>query len=469
MNAPLVWIGLPTLFSIALLLLLRWRKVAALSGSIFALGLASAAWALPVGERVQVGVLSFEIEASWLLFGRSFILESSDRPLVILLNLAIALWFVGTLSSEVHPFFFPLGMGLSVALIAAVLIQPLYYGAILVQLAAVISLLLFVSDYPEIDLGIKRFWVFQSLAMPPLLFAGWLLEGNEASPDAIPSLSLLIPLLLGYSLLLSGVPFQSWLPAVAQHANPFSFAFTLFVASFTTVLFAFSLVREFAWLVSSPWIIAFFSLQGLMMSLIGGLGALYHRHLGRFLGYILVKELGFNFLILGLGLLSSEKSPLLALLFLQALPRGLALALLTFASNIYRDQKGSLSIQDLVGIGRQYPLATFAYFVAVLTLAGFPLTAAFPTHLPIWQGWFERFPPIAFSAVFGSIGVMIGGLRTLAALIRSTGEPGWVSSELHGQRVLLTVGGLGLLLAGIFPQWFFPLLFQMGLTFLQGG
>ncbi|MCX8062299.1 MAG: proton-conducting transporter membrane subunit [Anaerolineales bacterium] len=468
MNAPQIWILIPMVFSLGLLPLIRWRKLVALLGSGFALSFAVVAWLLPIGKLLTIGIFDVEVQPSWSLFGRSFILENADRPFLIILYLGLGFWYIGTFSTRVHPLFVPLGMGIGVALTASVLIQPNFYGAILILIAAMMTVVLFTAEEQEVFLGVKRFWVFQSLAMPFLLLAGWMISGTEANPEAIPGATLIyILLLLGLSLLLGGAPFQSWLPAVAERVNLYSFSFVTFITSFFTLLYALTLLKQTPWLSSSGWIVIFFSFQGFLLTLFGGLGAVYHRHLGRWVGYALIKEIGLSFLLIGLGLISSNPNAFLGFFFVHVFPRGIVLALLAFACNLYIERKGSLQIQELAGLGRQFPFATIAFFVSVLTLVGFPLTAAFPIHLLIWQGWFVQFPPIAFAAIFGSVGVLIGGLRAMAVLVRSVDEAREGSLESRSQIILLTISTVALLLAGVFPQWFLPYLYRLGLTFMQ--
>lgn len=470
MNAPQLWILLPLVFSGGLLFLTRWRKLAAFVGSGLALSFAAFAWLVPVGKLLQIGLLTIEVQSGWSLFGRRFVLENADRPFLIILYLGLGFWYIGTLSIKVHPLFIPLAMGIGAALTAAVLVQPNFYGVILILIAAMMTVFLFTAEGQEVFLGVKRFWVFQSLAMPFLLLAGWMINITEANPEAIPAAPLLYSLLLlGLSLLLSGAPFQSWLPAVAERVNLYSFSFVVFIHSFSTLLYVLTLLQQSPWLSSSSWIVIFFSFQGLLLTLFGGVGAVYHRHLGRWVGYALIKEIGLSFLILGLGLSAPNPNAFLGFFFVQVVPRGIAVALLAFACNLYLERKGSLQIQELVGLGRQFPFATLAYFVSVLTLVGFPLTASFPLHLLIWQGWFGQFPPIAFAAIFGSVGVLIGGVRVMAVLVRSVAETRESPLETRGQVILLTISAAGLLLAGVFPQWFLPFLYRLGLTFLQGG
>ncbi len=438
-------------------------------GSTLALILASLALFIPIGRLVQWGLLTFEIQSSWFIFGRRFFLMDSDRPLIVLINLALAFWFLGSLVTKTYPLFMPLGMALSAVLVSAIFIQPLYYGAILILLAAMITVVLFVSEEREANQGLRRFWIFQTLAMPLLLLAGWLISGTEANPGEYNGASFVFFLmLLGFALLLGSIPFQSWLSALAERINLYVFSLAFFLISFLSLLFVLRLLLQYPWLSASSWFVLFFGFQGFLMTVVGGIGAVYHRHLGRLVGYVLIKEIGMSFLIVGLGLVASDQRSLYAILFMQMLSRGIALALFALACNLFRERSGTLQLQELSGLGRILPIATLAFFVAVLTLVGFPLTAAFPVHLVVWQGWFEQFPLIAIGAVSGSVGVLIGGMRALAVLARSMDDRPWMVTETRPQLVLLIIASAILLLSGVLPQWFLPLMYQWGLTFLGG-
>ncbi|PWH18460.1 MAG: hypothetical protein DDG59_05840 [Anaerolineae bacterium] len=468
MNAPILWILLPLVFAVGLLLIARWQRLCRAVGSAFALLLTASALLLPVGEIVQLGIVSFEIQPSWVVLGRRFVIDELDRPYVLLIYLVVTFWFIGSLSQTTSLLFIPLGMALGGTLIAAIFIKPFYYGAILLLFAALLNIVWFVSDENALDLGIKRYWIFQTLAMPLLVLAGWLIGGTEANPGDIPAAALIYGLLLlGFSLLLSNVPFQSWLPAVAQRVKPYSFSLTIFLTPFTALVFVLTFLRQASWLLSSPWIVLFFSIQGFLMVILGGIGAIYHRHIGRWMGYALMKEIGLSLLLIGLGIGLSDPRPFFAMLFMQIVPRGLALALGGFAANLYAEQGKGLGLQQLVGIGRHYPVATLGYFLAVLTLVGFPLLASFPVHLTLWQAWFQRFPPFAFAAIFGSVGVLIGGLRSLAVLVRTVDPMQASNLESRPQKLLILVGSVLLLLMGVFPQWFLFPFYQMGLAFFR--
>ena len=105
--------------------------------------------------------------------------------------------------------------------------------------------------------------------------------------------------------------------------------------------------------------------------------------------------------------------------------------------------------------------------MAMFSLAGFPLMAGFPVRLALWDTAAKQSPLAAVVALMGCVGLLTSGLRTLGMLITGAdGEP-WTVNESWGELALLLVGGLGLLLVGIFPQWFLPTLAHLGDIYLR--
>lgn len=470
MNAPLIWIFSPLLFSFVLVWLGRWKRLVIYMGASFSILLAVMNWVVPVGKAIRIGLLVFEINPTWSILGRRFTLEMSDRPLVLLFNIGIAFWFIGIATIEIRPIFVALGMALTSLLSAAILVQPFFYGAILLQGAGMLSVVLFASCSRKLSVGMLRFLIFQTLAMPCLLLAGWMLSGTETTPGEISQAGVLgAAALLGFGMLLGVFPFHSWMEMIAESESPYVVAFLFFFFPFATAVFAISFLELYNWLYTSSLVLVFLRLTGFIMMIVGGLGAAFQRHLGKLMGYVMITEVAITLLTISLGLGGSENRPYQALIFAQLLPRGLALAVLSLALEVIKSEEGELSLPSLAGAGRKYPIASLAFFMSILAMIGYPLTVGFPTHVVVWQGLFQQFPLAGFSAIAGSVGVFIGGLRGFSVLIKGEAEAKWVIEEKQSHILLLGLGIFAILILGLIPQIYFPWMFNLGITFLAGG
>jgi NADH:ubiquinone oxidoreductase subunit 2 (subunit N) len=106
------------------------------------------------------------------------------------------------------------------------------------------------------------------------------------------------------------------------------------------------------------------------------------------------------------------------------------------------------------GAAWDHPVASAGLLLANFSLAGLPLLASFPVRLALLEGLGETSSLAAFGALLGSIGLLAGGLRTLSSLITGPEERVWRSFESWSQRLYLGIGGVALLLVGLFPQFF---------------
>jgi hypothetical protein len=68
-------------------------------------------------------------------------------------------------------------------------------------------------------------------------------------------------------------------------------------------------------------------------------------------------------------------------------------------------------------------------------------------------------------ALVGCLGLLFGGMRTLAMLVIGSEEPVWKISETRGEILFLVAGILLILVWGVFPQWILPSLVDLPFKF----
>jgi|NGEPerStandDraft_6_1074524.scaffolds.fasta_scaffold50460_1 NADH-quinone oxidoreductase subunit N len=448
MSAPILWIFLPLLLAV-LLFLPRNQKIVALVCSIFVFLLTLAAWLIPMDTVLSLANWSFKITSSFDLLGRHLILTSADRSLLALIYGSSFFWFVSSPATRARRRFVPLGLAITALLVAALAVEPFLYAALLIEMAVLISIPLLSTPGGRPGRGLIRFLIFQSLAMPFILFSGWLLAGLDANPG---DLGLLQPaavlIALGFSFLLAVFPFYSWIPMLAEESSPYAVSFLLWMFSTVTIFFGLGFLDRYTWLRDAPSLGIILTSAGILMVVTGGLLAAFQRHMGRIMGYAIIMENGFSLLAISLGLGSG-----LSIYYMLFIPRVLSLMLWALALTILKDNYSTLDLDKLKGLSRTWPFATSGVVLANLALAGIPLLADFPSHLAVWEGVAAKSLPAVSWVLVGCLGLFISALRTIYFFITVPEGTRWSSHETIPQRILIVFGVVILLLLGLFPQW----------------
>ena len=461
MTAPFLWIIVPILLGILSFMLVS-EHATAVTGGVIALVLAGLALILPIDEAVLIGPLSFKLSASFLILGRSMVLPSSTAPLLALIFGVCALWFFGAEAAGVAARLIPFGLIITGLLVAAIAVQPFLFASLLIETAVLVAVPLLAEPGQRPGQGVIRFLIYQTLGMPFILLAGWLLAGVEASPgDLSFTVQSTVMLGLGFAFLLAIFPLYNWIPQLMEESAPYVAGFLIWLLPTIVVVSAMSFLDRYAWLRSSPQIIAGLRLTGIIMLVSGAWWTVFERHAGRLMAYSSIAQTGF--LLLGLGLANGQ-SP--NVVFLLMIPRGLAMALWALALSVLRGTAPTLELASLRGLARSYPFASAAMILAALSSAGFPLLGGFAPRLALWQGLAGQSSAAVIWYLLGLLGLLAGAVRQLAVLVTQGEEGPWKACENLVQRGLLGAGALGLFLLGTFPQVMtfmvqkLPLMFQ---------
>ncbi|MFQ5615776.1 MAG: hypothetical protein ACE5GO_04855 [Anaerolineales bacterium] len=479
MNAPVLWIVAPLLAAILLFLFRYWERPVTVTGAIFALVLAWLAWVIPVEEALSIGPWSLKLNDALAVLGRRFVIADTDRGIISLIYLITALWFGGALFAKPGHLFVPLGLGIVGLLIAALAVEPFLFAALFIELAVLFSVPILVPPGKTAGQGVLRFLSFQTLGTPFILFAGWMLGGLNT--DALGSEAIISPVVVmgfGFALLLAVFPFHTWLPMMAEETHPYLAGFIFMILPGIISLFGLGFFDRYAWLRDSTTVYGMLRAVGFLMALTGGVWAAFEKHLGRMLGFAAIVENGMSLLTLGLG---GENS--LEIFFALLPPRALGYAIWALAlSEIHARCGSAMRFRDLdfsglekLGIGRRLPFTVGGLVLAHLSVAGFPLLAGFPSRLALWESLATQYPVAAFGALLGSGGVLVGALRTLSVAVMApegegeTGEAGQHSpvTEPRSRKIFFSLAGFLLLLFGVFPHWFGPLLARLPQAFEQ--
>lgn len=458
---PLLLLILPLAMAGIVYILLRWTSVSALLAVGTALALGIAVIALPLDQPARFwGDREIVLGEAVNFFGRELALEQADRLAMAFMFFTSAGIFFLAWRLESHSLLLPMGLGLLSLLSGALLIRPLIYAALLIEIAAALSIFALQTEGGTPSRGGLRYLTFTTLALPGLLVTHWLLERYALTPDETGLLSIAAVLLaLSFALLLGVVPFHTWVPAVASDSVPLAGAFVLTIGNGAVWFLLLDFLETYPWLSSHPHFESIVSTAALAMVLVGGLLAPAQRRLGPLVGYAALVDSGAALMALGMN---NRLGLMLVLLSLLMRPFGLVL-MSAGLSGLRASNGGADDLDTLRGLGWRAPWSTAALTFGGLSVAGLPVSAGFICRYALGRALVPSSPGSALFLLLAAAGVMVGLWRGLSALLvhppssedQTAVSPG--SPEGRLTAVVVAVAILGCVGIGLFPQILAPL------------
>ena len=449
MSTPVIYIIFPFLLSLVLYFIQRRSRLVVALGITTSVLLMLFAVFQNFGAVWKIGPVSIEIKTTLAVFGRSFSLSNQDKFFLTFVYFFAAVWFGGANIARISPRFIPFGLAIISILTAALAVEPFLYSAILVEIAILVSIPLLLTPGTPPGKGVLRFLVFQSLAMPLILFGGWLLGGIQASPsDTARLLQAVFFLGIGFAIWLAIFPFQSWVPQLTMDIHPFISGFILGLFPIVTMLIMLDFISGLVWLRESQYLQPVLSLVGTIMVVSTGVWAAIEKDGRRLLGYAVLLESGFALLAVSL---QSQISVMT--LFISFIPRMGALALMALSLSIFVNNEIVPDMDHLSGMIRRFPFASTGFITSLLCVVGFPLLGGFPVRLALLEQLSEVNPAMTLWVLVGLIAFMLSVLRMLMQISKPEGE-GWQRGESIAQIVFLVIGILALIFFGLFPNFF---------------
>jgi NADH-quinone oxidoreductase subunit N len=460
MSAPILWIVIPGLVALALIILRRYPRVVMIIAISSVLLLALLSWRLSIEEVITVGNWAFKIQEQLIVAGRRFVISNNDRPIITFFYISLAFWFIGAIVTPVPRFFMPLGLSLVAVLISALAVDPILYAALLIEVAILIGVLMLVPFGGFANRGVLRFLTYQTLAVPFILIAGWFISGAELQAGNTQDIvRAAIFLGFGFALQLGIFPLHSWIPMLMEKSHPFVAAFVVSNLINVGLFFGVGFLQRYPWLQESLNLLEILRLLGVLMVGVGGIWAAFQRHLGRMFGFAIILEIGRTLLAIGLPQGTQ-------LLFALSLPRTVSMGVWALALSRLKSQTEGLRFYEAQGLGRQLPIASVGLIMGHFSLVGVPILAGFPVYLILWEQLATIGVWLSLGTLIGSVGLLVGGLRSFTVLMMGPEELAPVGDENWqglGVRLLLLFGVGVMLIMGLIPQWFLPLLTSLSL------
>ncbi|RLC58426.1 MAG: hypothetical protein DRI80_13830 [Chloroflexota bacterium] len=457
---PLLLLIIPLAMAGIVYILLRWASLSALLAIGTALALGVAVVALPLDQPVRFwGDRQIAMGEPVTFFGRELVLEQADRVAMAFMFFTAAGLFILAWRVAPHSLLFPMGLGLLSLLSGALLIRPLIYAALLIEIAAALSVFALQAEGQASSRGGLRYLTFTTLALPGLLVTHWLLERYALTPDETGLLSTAATLLtISFALLLGVVPFHTWVPAVAGDSVPLGGTFVLTVGNGAVWFLLLDFLETYPWLSNHPRFGSLVLTAGLVTVVTGGLLAPAQRRLGPLVGYGALVDTGGALIALGMN-----SRPGLTLVFLSLLMRPFGLGLMaTGLSGLRSRNGGDDSFDALRGLGWKAPWSTAALIFGGLSVAGLPVSAGFTWRWALYRALAPSSPGSALFLLLAGAGVMIGVWRGLSILLVRPRSPegsnpsqdtseGWLMAMVVAVAILACIG------IGLFPQVLAPL------------
>jgi len=417
LSTPILFVIFPSVIAIISGVFYQRRVLNLLLISLTAIFLALMAALLPESLTISIGPITIFFNESLGFLGRQVSLAYEILPFIAFSYAITGLWTIFSTIPIVPEFFRSVSLVITALLTAAVGVEPFLYAALLIELAVLFSITILSPLEEKTSSGILRYLSLQTMAMPFILLAGWLLTGIETLPPDSPLVTQsMIVLALGIGLLLGVFPFHSWVPMVSQQANAMVTSFILFIINISILVFSLNFIDRYTFLRDFESIDVFLQLFGTFMILVGGIWTAFQDNLKRALGFSLLSEIGFSLLCIGL-----------------------------------LDQ-GGLNWLFLL-----FPVLSLGLFVAQLSLAGLPLFASFPSKFFILTTAFKVNTPSGVWSFLGNLGLFIFTFRALSSFVTPNDQnisEQWSVNETRKTAIPILVFIFILLILGLFPDTF---------------
>jgi len=465
---PLLLLILPLAVAGIVYILLRWTSLPALLAVGTSLALGWAVVTLPMDQPVHVwGGRQIAMGEAVTFFGRELVLEQADRMAMAFMFFASAGIFFLAWRFAPRSLLIPMGLALLSLLSGALLIRPLIYAALLVEIAAALSVFALQAEGGTIARGGLRYLTFTTLALPGLLITHWLMDRYALTPDETGLLAAAASLLaLSFALLLGVVPFHTWVPAVVSDSVPLAGTFVLTIGNGAVWFLLFDFLETYPWLSSHPRFESLVFIAGFGMVVVGGLFAPAQRRLGPLVGYAALVDSGAALIALGLN---SKLGLTLSLLSFLVRPFGLGL-MAAGLSGLRACSGGDDDVDVLRGLGWRAPWSTAALVFGGLSMAGLPVSAGFVWRWALYRALAPSSPSSVLFLLLAGLGVMVGVWRGLSSLLMRPGaiKDRSVVSTPHDNwltAVVVVVAILGCVGVGLFPQVVAPIAAQLAETY----
>lgn len=447
MSAPIIWMVLPGLVAILLIFLRKYENLTSIIAGAVCILLVALTLTLPIGTLVSAGPFQFTLPGELPVFGRRFVLTQVDLPVIALLYGIGAFWFFASIPLKNKPTFVPLGLGILAILAGSLSVEPFLYGPLLIETAVLGCMALTATRGKPAGKGELRFLIFQTLAVPFTLLAGWFLSSGEVTPiNETQLLQSSLLLGLGFAFWLAVFPLHTWVEMVAEEIPAMTSGFIFSVLPLAILLFLLDFLNSYAWLRNYPIVFPALRWLGTIMVLASGLWAFFQTEVKRLYGFMVLFMTGTALLTISLNSKTG-----MALFAYSLLPRLTSIALLSLCLAIIDKTQSGTKLQNLQGMVYRCPFMSLGMVIGIFSAAGVPLLANFAIIQPLLTKLNITSTLFVIALVSGSVLLFFSGYKLLVTIFMKP-DAIYEKNETRIEKIL--IGGLVLLVLviGIFPS-----------------
>jgi NADH-quinone oxidoreductase subunit N len=379
--APVLIFSLTLLAAAIVSALRRNHLIAAVITGIFAAVIAFLVLIVPMNEAMSIFGISVRIKSDWIILGRSFVLNETNRNAIGYLYVTGGFLLAGSWTARPVRMFLPLGFGILFLVASSLMIVPFLFAAILIQLAVVAGLLMLTSREVGSYRGGMRLLIFYIFGMFALLLSGWAVDiGGIVSDSSILSERALLLLYFGFAVLLAIPPFHSWIPIASEETHPFAIGFAVLILQGAGFFFFLRFMNTFPWIWADDNNLAILRTVGAILAVLGALWALAQDTITKLGSYAMVSDVGVMLIAIGFGTTAGFQ---IALGLLAA--RVIGISCWAIGISIDQGHKSADESEIIQNTKHAGWIPKMAMVVGVASLAGIPLTAGFPGRWGLLQ------------------------------------------------------------------------------------
>ncbi len=269
---------------------------------------------------------------------------------------------------------------------------------------------------------------------------------SHASSASALTVTGILFIMLAFAFKVSAVPMHMWTPDVYDGAPT---PFTAYMATIVKVAIFFAFIRLFQHTFGSlneHWMIILAIITAATL-LVGNLTAVFQQSVKRMLAYSSIAQAGFMlFAVLSNNAIASEGIIIYAVAYSLA-TIGVFAVLMKLKDYTY---------DGFNGLARKEPLLAFVTTIFMLSLAGIPLTGGFIAKYYVLQAAVlqgQLFWLVIFALLMAAVSVYYY-FRVITAMYFKTGEPELLAPVSSGDKALLVLTCVLIILLGVAPQLF---------------